>query len=198
MRCRQTIIVLVGWAATLAAGPDTGAGPDRLARLIDELGHPRFVTREAAARELAAIGDSAVGPLRTAASTSPDPEVQARARAVLDVIAARAGELELARWAGYWKTRDGVWLEVTGDRWSSATPTWGPNGGRMWVVEVGPTSVAADMLVEYGPNAGQICRAIYKLDGNRLRYCGTYTPIRATEFKADGGHYLVEFDRTKK
>jgi hypothetical protein len=68
----------------------------------------------------------------------------------------------------------------------------------MWVVEVGPAFVAADMLVEFGPSRGQTCRAIYKLDGDRLRYCGTYAPTRATEFKAVAEYYLAEFDRQKK
>lgn len=91
-----------------------------------------------------------------------------------------------------------MWLKVEGHRWSSATPTWGPVGGSMWVVEVGPAFVAADMLVEFGPSRGQTCRAIYKLDGDRLRYCGTYAPTRATEFKAVAEYYLAEFDRQKK
>ena len=58
--------------------------------------------------------------------------------------------------------------------------------------------LAADMLVESGPTQGQTCRAIYRLDGDRLRYCGTYSATRATEFKAVAGYYLVEFDRGEK
>jgi hypothetical protein len=186
--------IVVGILVLARAAP---ADPDRVAGLVRQLGDNKYEKREVAARELDAIGEPALCEL-FAATASEDPEVRARAERIIGSIRARAGERELARWAGHWKTPDGVWLQIDGQRWSSATPTWGPNGGAMWVVDVGPGSVAADMLVEYGPNRGETCRAIYKLDGDRLRYCGTYTPTRATEFKALGGYYLIEFRRGRK
>src|SRR5262245_24554687 len=167
----------------------------RVERLIKQLGDNSFAKREAASRELETIGEPALPALRKAADTDRDPEIRCRARRVVETLAARASARELAKWVGYWKTADGVWLQIDGQRWSSATPTWGPNGGRMWVVEVAKAFVAADMLVEYGPNQGQTCRAIYKLEGDRLRCCSTYNPTRATEFKALGGYYLFEFNR---
>ena len=30
----------------------------------------------------------------------------------------------------------------------------------------------------FGPTRGQVCRAIYRLDDDRLRYCGTYGPAK--------------------
>jgi hypothetical protein len=114
------------------------------------------------------------------------------------VIAARAGERELATWAGSWAAPGGIWMKIGGHRWSAGTPTYGPNVGSMWVVEIGKTFVAADLLVESGPNQGQICRAIFKRDGDRLRYCGTYTPTRPTEFKNAGEYYACDFDRERK
>ena len=170
---------------------------DRVARLVRQLGHDKYAAREAAGRDLAAIGEPALGALRAAAA-HPDPEVRARAERVIGVIAARAGERELAKWAGSWKTPDGDWMKFDGHRWSSGTPTWGPVGGTLWVVEVRTAFVAADLLVEHGPAQGQLCRAIFRRDGDRLRYCGTYTPTRPTEFKNVNGYYLYEFDRQKK
>jgi hypothetical protein len=188
------VVALVAAAGGSATDPPAA---DQVAGLVRQLGHDKYATREAAGRELEAIGEPALGALRQAAA-SPDPEVRARSERVIGAIAARAGARELAKWAGSWKTPDGVWMKIDGHRWSSGTPSWGPVGGSMWVVEVGPAFVAADMLVEFGPTQGQTCRAIYGLDGDRLRYCGTYMATRATEFKAVAGYYLAEFDREKK
>ena len=162
------LVLAADWAAANAADDPPA---DRLGRLVRQLGHQRYAQREEASRELAAVGEPAVGALRAAAAASPDPEVRARAERVIGAIAARAGERELAKWAGSWKTPAGVWMKIDGHRWSSGTPSWGPVGGQMWIVEVGPAFVAADMLVESGPTQGQTCRAIYRLDGDRLRYC---------------------------
>jgi hypothetical protein len=197
MRFAQ-ILGLVAVVAVASFAADSTAGDaDRVARLVRQLGDNSFSRRESASRELTAIGEQARTAL-TRAANDPDAEVARRARQLLDGLDARARDRELARWAGSWRTKDGVWMTIDGHRWSSGTPTWGPAGGTMWVVEVGPGYVAADMFVESGPPQGQTCRAIFKLDGDRLRYCGTYAPTRATEFKAVGEYYFVEFERQKK
>ena len=187
------IVAAAGRASTDPAGPG-----DRVERMVRQLGDRSFTRREAASRDLVAIGEPAMGALRVAASSDSDPEVRARADRVINSIAARARECELAKWDGLWQTAEKVWLKIDGHRWSSATPTWGPNGGTMWVVEVGPSFVAADLLVEYGPNKGQTCQAIFKVDGDRLRCCSTYMATRAPKFQAAAGYYLFEFDRDKK
>jgi hypothetical protein len=195
------IVIAFALAAVLAV-PAAGRGgedpADRVARLVRQLGHDKYAAREAAGRELEAIGEPALGALRTATAASPDAEVRDRAGRVIGSILARAAERELARWAGSWKTTEGVWMKIDGHRWESGTPTWGPVAGTLWVVEVGPAFVAADMLVESGPTQGQLCRAIFRLDRDRLKYCGTYTPTRPTEFKNAGGYYACEFDCQKK
>src|SRR5262245_61390835 len=187
---------LVGSASTLRDA-DRDVTTERVASLIKQLGDPKFARREAAFKELVAIGEPALDALRKA-TASNDPEVRTRAERVIASIAAHTGERELTKLAGYWKTADGVWLEISGDRWSSATPTWGPVRGRIWVGEVGKSCVAADMFVEEGPTRGLTCLAIYWREGDRLRYCGTYTAVRATDFKAPAGYYAAEFHRGKK
>jgi len=195
------VLVLVGaspvGAASAPGEPDKNATTDLVAGLIKQLGDAKFAKREAAGRELVAIGEPALDALRKA-STSPDPEVRTRAERAIAGIAARAGERELAKWAGYWKTPDGAWIEINGNRWSSGTATWGPARGRIWVVEIGKSFVAADMFVEEGPPSGQTCLAIFWREGDRLRYCGTYSAVRAKEFKAQGEYYAADFDRGKK
>ena len=195
------VLVLAGTSSIGAASalgePDMDVSAERVAGLIKQLGDKRFARREAAGKELVAIGEPALDALRKA-STSQDPEVRTRIERTIGSITATGCERELTKMDGYWKTADAVWLKIDGNRWSSATPTWGPNGGVMWVVEKGQSFVAADMLVEYGPNKGQTCRAIYKLEGNRLRCCSTYMATRATEFKPDSGYFLFEFNRGKK
>jgi len=79
------------WGAILAAAeiPSTDSSPERVARLIQQLGSARFAEREAATRSLDALGDAAVGPLQTAASSS-DAETRRRAGELLARIGQRA------------------------------------------------------------------------------------------------------------
>jgi uncharacterized protein (TIGR03067 family) len=196
-------VVLLVLAGTPPGGsasvrdPDRDVTTERVAGLIKQLGDPKFARREAAFKELVAIGEPALEALRKA-SDSSDAEVRTRAERAVGSITARACERELAKMDGYWRTADAVWLKIDGQRWASATPTWGPSGGTMWIVEVGRSFVAADMLVEFGPNKGQTCQAIFKLEGDRLKCCSTYSGTRATEFKPLVGYYLFEFNRGKK
>ncbi len=61
---------------------------DRIAGLIRQLGADDFAKREAAARELEALGARTTAAL-SRATTSDDPEVRRRARGILDAINAR-------------------------------------------------------------------------------------------------------------
>src|SRR5690348_11567137 len=67
-----------------AAGPDAEAGPDP-ATLVERLGAPRYAEREEAAKALERSGAAAVPALR-AARKARDPEVRARAAALLERI----------------------------------------------------------------------------------------------------------------
>jgi hypothetical protein len=78
-------------AAVLAAAetPSTDASPERVARLIQQLGSSRFAEREAATRSLDALGDAAVAALQSAANSS-DAETRRRASELLQRIGQRA------------------------------------------------------------------------------------------------------------
>src|SRR4051794_25851611 len=81
-------------AAHAACGnPADEATASRVAQLIKQLGDNRFANREAASRELEAIGETALEALRKATS-SDEAEIRARAERIIAVIVARAGRKE--------------------------------------------------------------------------------------------------------
>jgi hypothetical protein len=197
-------------AVVLAGGGWLHAGPaddatDRAARLVKQLGHKEFERREAASRELDAIGEPALPALRAAAA-DPDPEVRERAGRIVRAVAARlrvaAGKKELARWEGEWQESGGQTLIVKGDRWLW-TGKNGPfeidkaAGQRIANVVTGETATRADLLVGDGTPAVKACRAIFRLDGDTLHYCGTYDATRPTEFKSTGRNYYVAWKRAR-
>jgi hypothetical protein len=102
------IVVAVG---TVNGDTDKETPANQIARLIEQLGNDDFAIRETASKELEAIGEPALSALRRAAVSSPDAEIQWRAERVVQVLAARVGQKELAKWAGYWKDPNGVWIE---------------------------------------------------------------------------------------
>ncbi len=60
--------------------------PDRLARLVTDLGSPRFTVRETATSELAQLGDRAGAGVRRAVLEASSPEVRRRAEALLEKL----------------------------------------------------------------------------------------------------------------
>lgn len=190
------IVLLVG-AAVLHSGPDQETQAEKIARLIKQLGHDKFAMREAASKALLAIGEPAVEALRKA-TVSGDAEVCTRATQILAIFHTRGCESELAKWTGSWEAAGGVWMKVNADRWSSGTPTWGPVSGTIRVIELRPKYALAVMSVHEGPSKGQICRAIFRLEGDTLHYCGTYGPEYPIEFKNGGNFYFVVFKRVKQ
>jgi hypothetical protein len=80
------------------------AETNKIGELIKSLGHDRFARREAASKELEAVGAPALASLRKAASAD-DPEVQRRAQALLEKIGRRIpfDGTDLSMWT----TRDG-------------------------------------------------------------------------------------------
>jgi uncharacterized protein (TIGR03067 family) len=190
-------VILVA-AGTVHSQADKEKVAERVARLIGQLGDDRFDEREAASRELEEVGDPALGSLRKAAASSRDAEIRRRAEQIIELIAARARREELARWAGSWRSPDGVWLKITEDRWSSGTPTFGPVAGTMWITEIEDKMVRADFAVKEGPTKGKYARAIFRLDGDALHYCATYDGQYPTEFKTVGNCFACVFRRVKE
>jgi hypothetical protein len=79
----------VAGCLALAAGLPLGAAElpaGRVEQLIRELGSARFRQREAAARELKRVGQSALPALRHAATAAADAEVRRRAVGLLEVL----------------------------------------------------------------------------------------------------------------
>ncbi|MBO0697124.1 MAG: hypothetical protein J2P46_01900 [Zavarzinella sp.] len=199
-------LIGIGAAVALGGGRSEDGSTDRVARLIDQLGHPRYATREAASRELDAIGEPALGTLRKAAATSADPEVGRRAELIVRTIAGRlraeAAARELARFEGEWEgigqqkliIRDGRWA------WGNAGP-WQldrTHTNRIVIVEVGDKVTRADLLVGDPAAGGRVCRAIFRLDGETLDYCGTYDAFYPAEFRTTENTFHVAWKRIKK
>ena len=111
---------------------------------------------------LAAEGWELVGPLGNG--------LVAFRRALLSAqeVAARK---ELARWEGEWSSGDQT-LIIKGDRWR-----WGNTGkftleefkdNRIKIVTLGDKVIFADLSVEEGEQKGQVCPAIFRLEGDTL------------------------------
>jgi len=69
------------------------------------------------------------------------------------------------------------------------------------IVEVREQMTRADLLVglDNHPRKGQTVKAIFRLDGDTLHYCGTYDLPRPTAFvKGRADPYYVEWKRVKK
>jgi hypothetical protein len=100
MRHRSWIAVLclgLGWSVVLSAStPPAGAGGERVARLVAQLGSTKFKEREEATRALDALGASALASLRDAAR-GPDPEVRRRASTLVAQIQRREETAEVLR-----------------------------------------------------------------------------------------------------
>jgi len=203
----QVGIVLLAAVPWHAWHGDTGTQTsERLARLIKRLGHSDFVERETATQELEKIGEAALPALRQAHATTGDAEVRARARQVIEAInrplRAAAAKKELARWQGEWFGNGGQKLIIKGDRW-----VWGEPGpwqledahkNRIEIIEVGDEHVQADLIL-IDPAAGRkICRAIFRLGGDTLHYCGTYDPVHPTEFRTTANTFYVAWQRANK
>jgi hypothetical protein len=99
-------------SANILGGPDKDATPERVAGLIKQLGDPKFVNREAAGRDLTAIGEPALDALREAAAAA-DPEVQSRAERIIAAISRRVTTRELEKLQGTWSL---VSYDLNGNR----------------------------------------------------------------------------------
>jgi uncharacterized protein (TIGR03067 family) len=176
----------------------------RVARLVDQLGHKEFAKREAASKELQAIGEPARDALMKAAAGA-DPEVRRRAQKILDSFAARAraaaAKKELAAWQGEWVGNGNQKFIIKGDRWlwgDATTKPDDPSANRIVIVEVGKAATLTDMIVADGTAERKVCRAIFHLDGDTLHYCGTYDWFRPTEFRTTPSSFHVAWRRVQK
>jgi WD40 repeat protein len=128
------LLVLAG-TGTLPGHPDEKPDARRIARLIDQLGDDSYAKREAASKELEAIGVPAFAALRKATSCD-DLEIRLRASRVLRAIAAR---LEVRRFQGHGDGVIAVALSPDGKLALSGPVcyTSKDSAARLWEVQTG-------------------------------------------------------------
>jgi hypothetical protein len=110
-------LALAAEAGSSQEGPGKKPDTARIARLIQQLGHEQFVQREAATKELVAIGELALAALRQAAASSDDPELVRRAQQIIRTITARVAAKVLRELEGTWYlvTLEGDGAQVLGE-----------------------------------------------------------------------------------
>jgi uncharacterized protein (TIGR03067 family) len=215
MRHHALFCVAFTWAVAgglppLRGDPDRGADAGRVARLIRQLGHEAFTKRQAASKELEAIGEPALAALRKAA-TDGDPETRRRAEQVIEAIAGRVTRRELEKLQGTWflvayeldgkRTKGEDKSHVftfQGQRWSIRVGGQVFQAGTVRRIEVRKNLNAIDLAITEGSNIGATAASIYAVEGDSLKYLNCGDP-RATEFATkpgDGRHYLT-FRRAK-
>jgi len=196
-------IILIAQAGTLRADPGNETETDRVVRLIKQLGDDAFAKREAASKELDAIGAPALDALRKAASDDdPDPETRQRAeqtaRAVTRRIRAATARKELAKSEGSWQAAGDVKMTINGDRFISSTPGTGARNGKLIAIEIREKVVLVDFVVEEGDVKGRTAQGILRLEGDTLHYCVTFVEARPTEFQTAGERYYIAWKRVPK
>ncbi|HVK18684.1 MAG TPA: TIGR03067 domain-containing protein [Fimbriiglobus sp.] len=216
MRHNALFCVAVGWAvavglATLRGNPENGADAERVAKLIKQLGADAFAKREAASKELESIGEPARAALRQAAASDGDPEIRRRAEQVIQAIAGRIAQRELAKLQGTWSLAsyetDGKLIKgedkshtftVKGEKWSIHVGGQVFQAGTVQLIEVKEKVNAIDLLITEGGNVGATAVSIYSLEGDSLKYlnCGDPRPAEFVTKEGDGRHYLT-FRRAK-
>jgi hypothetical protein len=89
----RTVILLLTAIGTVSGGPQPGAEGtpefDRATALVKQLGHARFATREAAAKQILEMGGAAV-PALVVGAKSEDEEIRARSAVLLPQAKAAA------------------------------------------------------------------------------------------------------------
>jgi hypothetical protein len=179
MRTHAVVGVLVGIMLLVQTGalrgdPGKEAEHEKIARLIKQLGDDAFVQREAASKELNAIGEPALAELRKAAAASDDLEIRQRAKRAVEAITARRAASEIAKWQGTWKVDpDGTTMIIQEENWMWIYPGDNVAGsGTLKVVEVGKEMTK----VEYFHRSGHpSTKVILRLrDKETLQYNGSY------------------------
>ena len=204
--CAMAVACLVGVALPGGAASHADRGKEeaeRIASLIRQLGDDEFKKREAASKELDAIGEPALGALRKAAASSEDPEVRRRANRVLAVVTQRVRAAvtrkELGKLQGTWSLvstemngkqiqgEDNTHLfTFKGDTWSIRLNGLLSQAGTVRQIEVKAKHNAIDLPITAGGNVGATAISIYAIEGDVLKYLNSAEP-RATEFTTKPG-----------
>jgi uncharacterized protein (TIGR03067 family) len=214
------VAILTAEAGNLSADPGKETETERIARLIKQLGDDAFAKREAASRELDAIGEPALASLRKAAASSDDIEIRRRAEKIVGAIAARllavVAKKEIEALQGTWYSTSTEYAGmgqtgedkadrhiITADRWVCKSGEAVVQTGTLHVVEVSDKLVKVDFIVTGGLKNGDTWLAIYERNGDVLKWCGGYTGegrARPATFttKPGDGYFLRSLKREKK
>jgi len=212
MRRAASFCMAVGLVAGGSLVPLRGStdkkGPDaeRVAQLIRQLGDDNFRRREAASKELTALGEPALAALKKAAASDGDPEIRRRAEGITQTITRCLTDAEQKRLEGNWvavadeangKEAPSRNKLVLADGRSIATDSAGVEIFRCTWRVIDPTAVPRQLDL-VGPD-GRVFQAIYEFDGAKLRYCGPYTkrPDRFSTNPGDG-QYMATLKRAPK
>jgi len=188
-------------------GADKEATPERIAVLIRQLGDKEFAKREAASKELDAIGEPARDALKKAAA-GDDAEVRERALKVLDSLDAKvraaAAKKDLEKLQGTWYT---VAVQYGGtttgeDRFDTITYDGTKyiqrrlgyvfSEGTIEIVDATAQPKRIDYFASAGTGAGGHVCSIYTLNGEEHLICsGTGPAGRPKEFKGAAGFLRV-------
>jgi uncharacterized protein (TIGR03067 family) len=206
---RSYIVGIVLLAAAVGLSGDRPDEPlaDRVARLVKQLGHKEFAKREAASKELDAIGEPALDALRKAA-TDEDAEIRQRSARLLAAITGRmraaAAKKELEKLQGTWYTvstnHKGT---ATGEDKTDTITYEGTEyvqrrNGREWaagtiaIVDATASPKQIEYTVTQGESKGVLFRSIYTLDGDVHQICsGEGNNNCPTEFSGKAGFLRV-------
>ncbi len=109
-------VLLTAQPGPLRGDPETETATERIARLIRQLGDNAYAKREAASKELCAIGAPALPALWKAADSSVDPEIRRRAEDIAAIVAAKTEFLIESA------LKPGMFLEVKDAKAEGYTP----------------------------------------------------------------------------
>jgi uncharacterized protein (TIGR03067 family) len=197
------VILIAAGKGSSAAGKVTSAA--RVARLIAQLGADCFAQREAASKELEAIGEPALPALRKAAASSDDLEIRQRAKRIVQSLARLVTNRELKKLQGTWyltsyetdgkriKGADKAHVFIfKGDKWSILVGGHLFQAGTVQRIEVKEKFNAIDLLIAGAGGIGVTGVSIYALEGESLKYVnGSPRPTEFVTKKGDGRHYLT-------
>src|SRR5262249_58032177 len=180
MRTCTVVLMLIASLTSVESGSILGepgrAMPrvaDRVPGLIKQLGDQNCAKREAAGKELVAIGEPALDALRKAAAAA-DPEVQSRAERIIAAISRRVTTRELERLHGTWslvsydsngnrvKGEDKTHLFVfKGEEWALLVNGMLFQAGTGQRIEGKEKFNTIDLLITQGGGVGRTPRSIY-------------------------------------
>lgn len=212
--CVTGVVVLAVSAGLLGDPPPEKSTSERVAQLVKQLGHDRFVMREAASKELDEIGEPALDAIRKAATVG-DAEVRQRAELLITKITAQVRaavtKKELEKLQGKWslisyemdgrqiKGEDARHLfDFKGDRWSLEVNGQLFQGGTVAQIEANAKHNAIELKITEGSNVNATATSIYSVVGETLKYLNCGVP-RAVDFstKAGDGRHFLTFRRVK-